>query len=376
MLLEELFALIPLGLLRGAIFAFGLLWGSFLNVVIYRVPRELSVVRPASHCPACETPISPWDNIPILSYVLLRGRARCCGARMSPRYPIVELIGGVLSLAIFEVFVLGLPGSTSVGRAAAIYGADFAFCMGLVAAAFIDAEHMFLPDSITLGGIVLGVFTATLRGLPFTDSLLGAAAGFVGVWVPFILLYKGLLGRTGMGLGDAKLLALAGAWFGWPGAVFTLFAGAVQGTLYTLSTRALGIQPKLPDAVLEEIAELEKAAAAGDEEAKKALAEDPLTEDENNPFIIRFFQRLLGLRRDDEDGGEADGGDAGRDPSAPSEGEGSSGDASAEDQAPAPTVEPRARIPFGPFLILAMLELLFAGDWLKSRILPALWPEP
>lgn len=358
MRLDELFAVIPLGLLRGAIFVFGLLWGSFLNVVIYRVPRELSVVRPASHCPACETPIAPWDNIPILSYVLLRGRARCCGARMSPRYPIVELIGGVLSLAIFEVFVLGLPGSTSVGRAAAIYGADFAFCMGLVAAAFIDAEHMFLPDPITLGGIVLGVFTATLRGLPFTDSLLGAAAGFVGVWVPFIFLYKGLLGRTGMGLGDAKLLALAGAWFGWPGAVFTLFAGAVQGTLYTAITHVLGIEPKLPDAVLEEIAELEKAAAAGDEEAKKALAEDPLTEDENNPFIIRFFQRLLGLRRDDEGGGEA-GGDV----------------ASAEDQEPAPAVTPRARIPFGPFLILAMLELLFAGDWLKSRILPALWPE-
>jgi leader peptidase (prepilin peptidase)/N-methyltransferase len=385
MVLDELFVLIPLGLLRGAVFAFGLLWGSFLNVVIYRVPRELSVVRPASHCPGCGEPIAPYDNIPVLSYVLLRGRARCCGVRMSPRYPVVELIGGALSLAVFEVFVLGLPGSTSVGRAAAIYGADFALCMGLVAAAFIDAEHMFLPDPITIGGIVLGVFTATLRGLPFTDSLIGAAAGFVGVWLPFIFLYKGLLGRTGMGLGDAKLLALAGAWFGWPGAVFTLFAGAVQGTLYTVVTRVLGIEPKLPDAVLEEIAELEKAAAAGDEEAKKALAEDPLTEDENNPFIVRFFQRLFGLRR--EEGGEpveapaapSAGGETSEDASSADDATAKppqiSEDASSADDATAEAEPPRARIPFGPFLILAMLELLFAGDWLRSHLLPALWPE-
>jgi len=398
MRLDDLFDLIPLGLLRGVIFVFGLLWGSFLNVVIYRVPRELSVVRPASHCPACGEPIAPWDNIPVVSYLLLRGRARCCGARMSPRYPLVELIWGALSLAVFEVFVLGLPGSTSVGRAAAIYGADFALCLGLVAAAFIDAEHMYLPDAITLGGIVLGVFTATLRGLPLTESLLGAAAGFVGVWFPFIFLYKGLLGRTGMGLGDAKLLGLAGAWFGWPGAVFALFAGAVQGTVYALGLRVLGIEPKLPAAVLEEIAELEKAAAAGDEEAKKALAEDPLTEDEDDAFIVRFFQRLFGLRRDAANGeGDASPATPSAEPesavggtssaSEPSTaagettggettgGETSGGEPTAEEPEPsAPTM--RARIPFGPFLILAMLELLFARDWLESHLLPALWPEP
>lgn len=353
MRIDELYAFIPLWLLRSTVFAFGLLWGSFLNVVIYRVPREMSVVRPPSHCPGCGKPVQPYDNIPVLSYVVLRGRARCCGVRMSPRYPIVELIGGALSLAIFEVILLRLPGSMSVGRAAAIYGADFALCMGLVAAAFIDAEHMFLPDSITIGGTILGVFTATLRDLGTVDSLIGAAAGFLGVFIPFIFLYKGLLGRTGMGLGDAKLLALAGAWFGWPGALFTLLAGAVQGSIYAGITRLLGIEPKLPDAVLEDIAELEKAAAAGDEEAKKALAEDPLTEDENHPFIVRFFQRLFGIE----------------------------GKEQAQDEpAPAPHEEeadiftPRARIPFGPFLILGILELLFAGEWLKAKLVPFLWP--
>jgi leader peptidase (prepilin peptidase) / N-methyltransferase len=257
---------------------------------------------------------------------------------MSPRYPIVELIGGALSVAVLEAVILSLPGSTPVAQAAAIYLADFALCLGLVAAAFIDAEHMFLPDSITIGGVVLGIFTATLRGLAIRDAVIGTVIGFVAIWLPFIFLYKGLLGRTGMGLGDAKLVALAGAWFGWPGAVFTLFAGAFQGTIYAGITRVLGIEAKLPDAVLADIADLEAKAAAGDEEAKKALAEDPLTEDENDPFILRFFQRLLG-----------------RTPAV----------------APAPEPEaeapPRARLPFGPFLILAILELLFAGRFLRDH---------
>lgn len=303
---------------RAFVFAFGLLWGSFLNVVIYRVPRDMSVVRPGSHCPACGKPIHAYDNLPVLSYLVLRGRARCCGARMSPRYPLVELIGGFLSLAVFEVLVLrALPGSTPVGRAAAIYGANFSLCLGLVAAAFIDAEHMFLPDSITIGGAVLGVVTATLRGLPITDALVGAAMGFLGVYVPFIFLYQRLLGRTGMGLGDAKLLALAGAWFGWTGALFVLFAGAIQGSLFALFARLTGIEMQLPEAVLEDLAELKKAAEAGDEEAKKALEDDPLAEDGEGP--------------------------------------------------------PRARIPFGPFLILAILEWLFAADWLRATFLTSLF---
>jgi len=360
MRLDELFAIVPLWLLRGSVFAFGLLWGSFLNVVIYRVPREMSVVRPASHCPGCGKPVEPYDNIPVISYVVLRGRARCCGVRMSPRYPLVELIGGLLSIAIFEVIILNLPGTTPFGRALAIYGADFSLCLALVAAAFIDAEHMFLPDSITIGGTIVGVFTATLRDLGTVDSLIGAAAGFLGIFIPFIFLYKGLLGRTGMGLGDAKLLALAGAWFGWPGALFTLLAGAVQGSIYAGTTRLLGIEPKLPDAVLEDIRELEKAAAEGDEEAKKALAEDPLTEDENDAFILSFFRRLFG------------GKDEAAEPPIPDGPKGDADAAVADDEDH--DAAPRARIPFGPFLILAILELLFAGEWLKEHFMPLLWP--
>lgn len=312
MLLDEL----PIWLLRVFAAWFGLVWGSFLNVVIYRVPRELSVVRPASRCPGCGTPIAGYDNIPVLSYVILRGKARCCGAKMSPRYPLVELIGGALSIAILEAIILTMPGETPMLRAAAVYLADFALVMGLVAAAFIDAEHMFLPDAITLGGLVLGVGTATLRGLSLTESVIGAAVGFAVVFVPFTLLYKMLLGRTGMGMGDAKLLALAGAWFTWKGALFVLFAGAMQGSLYAVSASLLGVKHELPEAVKQDLEELRAAAAAGDEEAKQALADDPLAED--------------------------------------------------------PEGDARPRIPFGPFLILACLELLFfrdqlarlAGSWL------------
>ena len=296
----------PLWFLRTFAIAFGLIWGSFLNVVIYRVPREMSVVRPASHCPACGKPIAGYYNVPVLSYVLLRGRAACCGAKMSPRYPLVELIGGALSLAIVEVVIRHLPLTEPLGRAAAIYAADFALCMALTAAAFIDAEHMYLPDPITIGGTILGVATASFRGLRIGQSVVGGIVGFFVIWF-FGYVYKLVRGRTGAGLGDAKLLMLAGAWFGWPGVYWTLLAGSIQGSLYAVGTFLVRGKIEEPVSVTEERAELQKAADEGDLEAKEILEEDPL-------------------------GKPAEGGLA------------------------------KAAIPFGPFLILAILELMFAGD--------------
>jgi leader peptidase (prepilin peptidase)/N-methyltransferase len=344
MRLDELTTWFPLGLLRAFVFAFGLLWGSFLNVVIYRLPRDLSVVRPGSMCPACGTPIRAFDNVPVLAFLWLRGRARCCGAKMSPRYPLVELLGGALSLAILEAIVLRLPGSTPAGRALAIYGADFTLALGLVAAAFIDAEHMILPDSVTLGGTVLGLATASFRDLCTREAFLGAAAGFGVIYVPFIFLFKGFFGRSGMGMGDAKLLALAGAWFGWPGALFTLLAGAIHGTLFYVITRIAGIELTLPKAVLDDIEELKRAAENGDEDAKRALEEDPLTESADDAFILQFFRRLLGrpprlLEAVEEEAEQAE-----------------------------ETEEPKRHLPFGPFLILALLELLFAADWIREQV--------
>lgn len=291
--------------------AFGLLWGSFLNVVIYRVPRGLSVVRPGSACPACGKPIRAWDNVPVFSFLLLRGKARCCGARFSPRYPLVELIGGVLALAVLEVLVLPLPETTSLGRSLAVFCASLALVLGLTAAAFIDLEHMILPDSITIGGAVLGVATSSFREMSFVDALVGGAAGFLIVWLPFIVIYPKIRGgKVGMGLGDAKLLMTAGAWFGWSGALVVLGAGAVQGTIAAVGELLFRGKIEEPEEVKKEREEFraELAAMTPEEraEAEKEFAGDPLME-------------------------EAEEGAA------------------------------HARVAFGPFLVLATIEYLFFG---------------
>jgi leader peptidase (prepilin peptidase)/N-methyltransferase len=302
---------LPLGLLYGFALFFGLIWGSFLNVVIHRVPRGMSVVHPPSQCPACKTPIRPWDNVPVFGWLLLRGKARCCGVKVSARYPFVEAIGGLLSIAIVHVVIMALPPSTSLGRAGAIYVADLALALGLVAAAFIDLEHMILPDQITIGGTILGVATASFRDFTFIDSLLGAGVGFGLVFVPFVVIYPLLRGGAGMGLGDAKLLMLAGAWFGWMGAIVVLCAGAVQGTIAAIGMLLVKGKIEEPEAVRKEReelrAELEKVSPEERAEAEKELALDPLMEEAGD-----------GLGQ--------------------------------------------MRIAFGPFLVLATLEFLFFGQ--------------
>jgi leader peptidase (prepilin peptidase)/N-methyltransferase len=298
MLLHDL----PPVFLRAVAACLGLIWGSFLNVVVYRVPREMSVVRPPSHCPACGKPVRPWDNVPVLSYLLLGARARCCNAKLSARYPMVELLGGWVGLGIVNLVLTRLPEDTTVARGAAIFTADFAVSLALIAAAFIDFEHMYLPDTITYGGALLGFGTASLRDLGFLDSGLGAFVGFVSVWVPFILLYGKIAGRPGMGLGDAKLCALAGAWFGWHGALFVLFAGAIQGVLAAGVVYLVRGKIEEPEAVRKDREELERLAAEGDAEAKQILAEDPLLADRGDeglgkmpfgPFLIMAFLELL-----------------------------------------------------------------------------------
>lgn len=311
--------LLPTAWLRVFAFAWGAIWGSFVNVVVYRVPREMSVVRPGSHCPACGKPVAAFDNVPIVSWLLLRGRARCCGAKLSPRYVVVEAASGLIALAIFETIVRPLPLDTSVGHAASLFLADFGLAMALVSAAFIDLEHMYLPDAVTLGGTVVGLVTPGLRGLGWIDALVGAAAGFVGVWLPFIVGYRALRGRTGMGLGDAKLAMLAGAWFGWPGAAFAVFAGAIHATLAAIVVLLVKGRIEEPEAVVKDREELQRAAAEGDAEAKELLAHDPLGE------------------------------------------------------APEPGLM-AARMPFGPFMCLATIEWMLVGPWIADRFLPWLSP--
>ncbi len=304
----------PLWFVRTVAGIFGLLWGSFLNVVIYRTPREMSVAYPPSSCASCGARIKPYDNVPVLSWLILRGRARCCGARISVRYPVVELLGGVLSLGSLELVRRALPPDASTIHAVSLFLLYFAFALALVAAAFIDAEHMYIPDSVTLGGAVAGLATAALRGVSLEGALFGAAVGFVGVWLPFVVLYARLRGRAGMGLGDAKLAMLAGAWFGYTGAAFVVFAGAIQGTLAAIVVYTLFGKLDEPESVRADREELTRAAAEGDAEAAQILAEDPLLSSEPGPGLGQ------------------------------------------------------ARIAFGPFLALACLELLFGREWIGEAM--------
>jgi leader peptidase (prepilin peptidase) / N-methyltransferase len=238
--------------LYGFLVPFGLLWGSFLNVVIHRLPREQSVVHPRSRCPGCGRAIAAYDNIPIVSYLILRGRARCCGVRISPRYPLVELLGGLLAFSVLKLVVFELPPETTILQALLVFLVYFALTLTLVALAFIDLEFMLLPMSLSVGAIVLGLASSWLRGMDFVRALAGTGFGFLLVFLPFYWLHSLWRGYPGMGFGDAVLIALAGAWFGWEGAVFAFVFGCVQATVVTLAVYASSGKIETPAAVLEE----------------------------------------------------------------------------------------------------------------------------
>jgi leader peptidase (prepilin peptidase)/N-methyltransferase len=275
---------LPGWLVTGVVLALGLTLGSFLNVVIHRLPRGESLIRPGSRCPHCGKRIRAYDNLPLLSFALLRGRARCCGARISVRYPLIELIGALLCWAIFRILIESEGAQVALTRAALLFALYSALGLGLVAAAFIDLEHMFLPDEITLGGSLLGFASAGYRlEVGWRESLFGAALGFLMIWLPFDVGYRALRGHSGMGLGDAKLTMLAGAWFGWVGAVFTLLAGAVQGTVVAITLLLVRGKLEEPEAVRRERAErLEQIQNAPESERARLLLEheqDPLAKE-------------------------------------------------------------------------------------------------
>jgi leader peptidase (prepilin peptidase)/N-methyltransferase len=268
-----LFLLVFAGLL-------GLLFGSFANVVIYRLPRSENLAYPASHCPACGAPIKPYHNLPVLGFLWLRGRASCCKAPIPWRYPAVELLGGLWSLAVMRGLVLDLPGATPIWRAGLLFAIYLALGVMLLCAIFIDLDHMLLPDALTLGGLALGLVSAPLRGQELLASALGAGIGFVVVWLLFVEGYRLLRGFPGMGLGDAKLLALTGAWFGWRGVLFALLAGSVLGTLTAIAVYAARGRLEEPESVTRDREELERELEqlTGDERAalEQELAKDPL----------------------------------------------------------------------------------------------------
>ena len=202
------------------VFVFGALIGSFLNVCIFRLPAGQSIVAPASRCPACGTPVRHRDNVPIISYLLLRGRCRACGSAISPRYPAVEALTGLLF-----VLVLYRVGPLPVG---AVYAS---FVAALIVISFIDLDHQIIPDVISLPGIVIGVLLSAFGyGPALIDSVVGVLVGG-GLLYAVAIGYHALTGREGMGGGDIKLLAMIGAFLGWKNALVTLVLGSLGGAL-------------------------------------------------------------------------------------------------------------------------------------------------
>ncbi len=219
------------------VFVFGTLVGSFLNVCIGRIPNEESIVTPPSHCPKCKTPIAFYDNIPLLSYMVLQGHCRACREPISSRYFVVELMTGLLTLALYSWFGIGFS-----------FVVSFIFVAALIVISFIDLDVRIVPDVVSLPGIVVGLIFSVLGYFVFRDgleivptplsSLIGILAGggflLVTAWV-----YEKLTGVEGMGGGDIKLLAMIGAFLGWPSIPITLFIASLLGSIVGVACMVL-----------------------------------------------------------------------------------------------------------------------------------------
>lgn len=225
---------------------FGLVLGSFLNVCIVRLPRHESVVRPRSKCPRCGRMIAWYDNIPVLSWLVLRGRCRGCALPISPLYPLVELATG----AIWFLLAWHTGPTLELVRG----GAFFTLLLGI---AVTDAREYIIPDEMSVGGAVLGLLLALGSGWPgFRVALIGAAVGFFLLWGfaaagTWMGRRMGLVGGEGqpeeaMGGGDIKMMAMIGAFLGWPGVLMTVFLGAAAGSLVYVPLNLLGHRKLVP----------------------------------------------------------------------------------------------------------------------------------
>lgn len=297
----------------------GLLWGSFANVCIYRMPpteehpKGRSVVTPGSHCGACGKPVRWYDNLPVLSYLWLRGRCRDCKTEFSPRYLLVEVVTGALFgvawWATVDAGALFEPLDVRLLRFA-IYAA---FVMVMVVILFIDLDHKLILDRVTYPSIAVFYAAGLLLGRHWSEGLIGAAVGYGVVWL-IAWVYYLLTGREGMGMGDGKLLAVVGALLGWPGVVVALFGGSLVGS------------------VLSVLMILAMRAGGGDEASKE---------------------------------GEVGESAAAREASGAAAAAGA-GDGEPEEEDEASLA--RTEIPFGPYLAIAAMFFLFAEPWVRITV--------
>lgn len=242
------------------VFWFGACMGSFLNVCIYRIPREESVIHPRSHCPSCSTLIAWYDNIPLVSYLALRARCRHCATRISPRYFLVETLVAFLFLLVWLKL-----GSADSPRPLLLTPIDsfsvvlvyWLAVFGLTLGTFVDFEHMIIPDRVTIGGMISGILLSILvpaLHLQTTfygslgSSLIGAIAGFGVLWLVAVL-GKLIFKKDAMGFGDVKLMGAIGAYLGWIAVIFTVMISSLFGAIVGVSLVAIGkkdMQSRIP----------------------------------------------------------------------------------------------------------------------------------
>jgi leader peptidase (prepilin peptidase)/N-methyltransferase len=211
---------LPNPLIEGALVALlGMMLGSFMNVCIYRLPRGLSPVRPRSSCPSCGHVLSWYENVPVVSYLVLRGRCRACRASISPMYPIVEFITGAVFLAGYVWYG---PTPLLIVR--------LVFAWAMIALFVIDLQHKILPNVITLPGIAVGVLANALAGPGWVASLIGAAVG-AGILFAIAEVYYRVRHEEGLGMGDVKMLGMIGAFLGWKLVLVTLVLSSFLGSI-------------------------------------------------------------------------------------------------------------------------------------------------
>jgi leader peptidase (prepilin peptidase) / N-methyltransferase len=239
---------------------FGLIVGSFLNVCIYRIPRDQSIALPRSRCPHCGKPVRPYDNVPVLSYILLGGRCRDCRGPISPQYPIVELLTGLAFYLCALKWEFGPPTYL-----------NSAFLSAIAVLVFIDYSHQILPNVITIPGALVGIALSPFQAeehfrdllsfsvasalypgapytaLPWVGSILGALLGG-GILFLVAFLYQRVRKRQGLGMGDVKMMTMVGAFLGWRLALLTIFAGSLLGSvigIFLILFRGKNLQSKL-----------------------------------------------------------------------------------------------------------------------------------
>jgi leader peptidase (prepilin peptidase)/N-methyltransferase len=215
----------------------GLVIGSFLNVCIYRLPRDQSIVWPASRCTTCGRGLAWYENVPVLSWVALRGRCRTCGERISAMYPIVEACTAVVFVVLFARFGL-----------TPLFAVRALFACAMIVLFVVDLQHQILPNEITVPGVVVGLAASMFLEPGWRDALVGAVAGGGSLWL-IAVAYERLRGQEGLGFGDVKMLAMIGAFLGWQLTLLTLVFASFTGSavaLLLMASRRAGWQSKLP----------------------------------------------------------------------------------------------------------------------------------